>query len=85
VLERPAEQPRSDRIADLSPRESEVLRLASGGLSNTQIASRLSVTSHAVKFHLSSVYRKLGVANRTQASSFYLISQLAPRDKGVIG
>jgi DNA-binding NarL/FixJ family response regulator len=80
----PRQQPRSDRVADLSPRECEVLGLASRGLSNTQIASRLSVTPHAVKFHLSSVYRKLGVTNRTQASGFYLISQLVPNENGVI-
>jgi DNA-binding NarL/FixJ family response regulator len=51
----------------LSPRESEVLDLASLGLTNPQIAARLNVTVHAVKFHLAAVYRKLGVANRTEA------------------
>ncbi len=51
----------------LSPRESEVLDLASLGLTNPQIAARLDVTVHAVKFHLAAVYRKLGVANRTEA------------------
>ncbi len=53
--------------SSLSPREDEVLEMASLGLTNRQIASRLSVTEHAVKFHLSSIYRKLGVANRTEA------------------
>src|SRR4051794_13612228 len=38
------------------------------GLTNAQIADRLDVTLHAVKFHLSHVYRKLGVANRTEAA-----------------
>lgn len=51
----------------LSPREVEVLELASLGLTNPQIASHLQVTVHAVKFHLAGVYRKLGVANRTEA------------------
>ena len=51
----------------LSPREAEVLDLASLGLTNPQIAARLEVTVHAVKFHLAAVYRKLGVANRTEA------------------
>jgi DNA-binding NarL/FixJ family response regulator len=51
----------------LSPREAEVLQLATLGLTNPQIAAHLQVTVHAVKFHLARVYRKLGVANRTEA------------------
>ena len=42
------------------------------GLTNEQVAARLEVTVHAVKFHLAAVYRKLGVANRTEAAAFYL-------------
>lgn len=38
------------------------------GLTNSQIAKGLGVSIHAVKFHLASVYRKLGVANRTEAA-----------------
>jgi DNA-binding NarL/FixJ family response regulator len=56
----------------LSPRELEVLELASLGLTNTQIAMRLSVTIHAIKFHLAAVYRKLGVTNRTEAVVVFL-------------
>jgi DNA-binding CsgD family transcriptional regulator len=56
----------------LSPRETEVLDLASLGLTNAQIALRLRVTIHAVKFHLAAVYRKLGVSNRTTAVGLYL-------------
>lgn len=44
-----------------------MLDLASLGLTNAQIAARLSVTVHAVKFHLAGVYRKLHVGNRTEA------------------
>lgn len=51
----------------LSEREAEVLELASQGLTNSDLAARLGVTVHTVKFHLASVYRKLGVANRTEA------------------
>jgi DNA-binding CsgD family transcriptional regulator len=58
---------RSNAVTRLSPRETEVLSVASEGLTNEQIAARLNVTAHAVKFHLSSVYRKLGVQNRTEA------------------
>ncbi len=48
--------------------------MASHGLTNMQIASRLSVTIHAVKFHLAGVYRKLGVSNRTEAVVVFLRS-----------
>lgn len=52
----------------LSPREREVLEMLSQGLTNSEIARRLHVTVHAVKFHLASTYRKLGVTNRTEAA-----------------
>ena len=52
----------------LSHRESQILQLASNGSTNNQIGDRLGLSVHAVKFHLSSVYRKLGVANRTEAA-----------------
>lgn len=51
----------------LSSREAEVLDLVALGLTNQEIAGRLHVTVHAVKFHLTGVYRKLGVTNRTEA------------------
>lgn len=54
----------------LTARELEILRLAASGASNADIAQSLWVTEQTVKFHLSNVYRKLGVANRTQASHF---------------
>ena len=46
--------------------------MTSLGLTNEEIAARLHVTVHAVKFHLASIYRKLGVANRTEAAVAYL-------------
>ncbi|MDX6644718.1 MAG: hypothetical protein QOK40_445 [Miltoncostaeaceae bacterium] len=54
----------------LSDRELDILRLVAEGLSNVDIASRLFVTGQTVKFHLSNIYRKLGVANRTEATRF---------------
>jgi DNA-binding CsgD family transcriptional regulator len=59
----------------LSPRELEVLAMTSEGLTNREIASRLVVSVHAVKFHLASIYRKLGVSNRTEAVVWYLKSE----------
>jgi DNA-binding NarL/FixJ family response regulator len=52
----------------LTARELEILRLVASGLPNGRIAKRLWVSEQTVKFHLSNTYRKLGVANRTQAS-----------------
>ena len=46
--------------------------MTSLGLTNTQIAAKLNVTTHAVKFHLSTIFRKLGVGNRTEAVVLYL-------------
>ena len=58
----------SDQIVDpLTPREREVLQLAAEGLANKQIALSLEISEHTVKFHLSSLYTKLGVTSRTEA------------------
>ena len=59
-------------LARLTAREHEVLRRTSLGETNAQIAAGLGVTVHAVKFHLGSIFRKLGVRNRTEAASVYL-------------
>ena len=46
----------------------EILRLVSQGHSNNELAKMLWVTEQTVKFHLSNIYRKLDVSNRTEAS-----------------
>lgn len=51
----------------LTDRELEVLGLLSKGLANKQIALSLSISEHTVKFHVSSIYTKLNVTNRTEA------------------
>jgi DNA-binding NarL/FixJ family response regulator len=58
------------RDEHLTPRELETLRLVAGGLPNTHVARRMRVSERTVAFHLSNVYRKLGVANRTEASHY---------------
>ena len=62
-------------LSSLSRRETEVLGMAALGMTNAQMADQLSVTVHAVKFHLASIYRKLGVTNRTEAAVLYLQSR----------
>ena len=56
----------------ITDRELEILQHVAEGLSNAQIAKALWVTEQTVKFHLSNVYRKLGVSNRTEASRYAL-------------
>lgn len=51
----------------LTPRESDVLRMLADGLSNKEIARQLHLSEHTVKYHLSSVFGKLGVSSRTEA------------------
>jgi DNA-binding NarL/FixJ family response regulator len=61
---------------NLTKREIEILRLVAEGHSNSQLARMLWVTEQTVKFHLSNIYRKLNVANRTEASRWAQIHGL---------
>ena len=54
-------------LEELTRREMEVLRMVADGLSNREIAARLSVSEHTIKFHISSVLGKLGASSRTEA------------------
>jgi DNA-binding NarL/FixJ family response regulator len=53
---------------DLTRRELEILRLVAQGHSNGELATMLWITEQTIKFHLSNIYRKLDVGNRTEAS-----------------
>jgi DNA-binding NarL/FixJ family response regulator len=60
----------TDRLAEhLTARETVVLRLMALGLGNKEIASRLDISEHTAKFHVSSILAKLGAASRTEAVS----------------
>ena len=63
----PHARARVDLIEPLTPREQQVAQLLAGGLTNKEIAQRLGVTEHTVKFHLNGLLRKLGVSTRTEA------------------
>ncbi len=51
----------------LSPRESEILNLLAGGLGNKEIAWRLKISDHTVKFHVTSIFNKLNASSRAEA------------------
>lgn len=54
-------------VETLTAREHEVLELLADGLSNRDIAARLAISEHTVKFHLASIFGKLGASTRTEA------------------
>ncbi len=61
--------PPSELPEPLTRRESEVLQMLAGGLANKEIAARLSISDHTVKFHVASILGKLGASTRTEAVS----------------
>jgi len=60
------------RLAGLTQREIEILRAVAAGLSNKEIARELWVSVQTVKFHLTNIYRKLEITNRTEAAQWAL-------------
>jgi DNA-binding NarL/FixJ family response regulator len=81
---RPLAQPTAamPETGSLTPREIEILKLAAAGRPNAELARMLWVTEQTVKFHLSNIYRKLGVANRTEASRWAQLNGLLDEDGG---
>jgi DNA-binding NarL/FixJ family response regulator len=56
----------TDMVETLTGREMEILQLLALGLTNKQIALKLGISAHTVKFHVSSVFGKMGTTNRTE-------------------
>lgn len=71
-----ATKPAPREECPLTDRELEILQLVARGYTNGRIARDLWVTEQTVKFHLSNTYRKLGVANRTEASRYAHLNDL---------
>jgi DNA-binding NarL/FixJ family response regulator len=69
-------RPPSDAASELTRRELEILQLVAEGHTNATLAKMLWVTEQTVKFHLSNIYRKLNVSNRTEASRWAQVHNL---------
>jgi DNA-binding NarL/FixJ family response regulator len=62
-------RPIAELAEPLTPRENEVFQMLASGLANKEIAGRLSISEHTVKFHVASILGKLGAGSRTEAVS----------------
>lgn len=69
LLPSETESNRSSLREELTDREQQVLAMMGEGLSNKEISARLAISTHTVKFHISSILGKLGAASRTEAVS----------------
>ena len=76
VASRPASR-QAERIAGLSDRELEVLRLVGQGRTNREIAATLFLSQNTVARHLTNIFNKAGVGNRAGATAFALRHGLA--------
>ena len=73
----------ADNHSSLTDRELEILRLVASGSTNGVIAGQLWITQQTVKFHVSNIYRKLGVANRTEACHYAHVNGIATAGEAV--
>jgi DNA-binding NarL/FixJ family response regulator len=82
-------QPGPASAADLTPRELDVLRLVIDGQANKQIARRLGISEKTVKGHLTNVFQRIGVTDRTQAALWAertgIFRERGSRDQGQAG
>lgn len=69
-------------LGELTARERDVLKLMARGCNNAQIAERLFISPHTVKNHVSNIYRKMGIDDRTQVALLALRLGLVPLERG---
>ena len=60
----------NDKLASLTSRELEVLIKVANGMFNKEIATSLNISERTVKNHISNIFKKIGVSDRTQAAVF---------------
>jgi DNA-binding NarL/FixJ family response regulator len=80
---RPEARQATEDVAELTPREHDVLELVAQGRTNAEIAEKLGVSQNTVKFHMKNILGKLHVRNRAEVVAYALRSglvQLPPRD-----
>jgi DNA-binding NarL/FixJ family response regulator len=86
-LKRVPSEHRADAVGSedlpLTSREVEILQLVAAGSTNGEVARKLWVTEQTVKFHLRNIYRKLDVANRTEASHYAHINGLVTEQRAL--
>ncbi len=82
VRDAPSSGPAPAALAELSPRERDVLSLLARGCDNSAIGERLFLSPSTVKHHVSRILQKLGVENRLQAAAFAIRAGLADRGRG---
>ena len=70
----------ADPIQSLSRKERAMLEALSKGLTNKELSKELGISTNTVKFHLSNLYEKLSVKNRSQAIAFYYSSRIPGTD-----
>ena len=65
-----------DKLNELTKREIEVLKLIADGLFNKEIAAKLDISERTVKNHVSNIFKKIDVSDRTQAAVFAIKNNL---------
>jgi DNA-binding NarL/FixJ family response regulator len=68
----------------LTPRETAILQAIAGGLTTKAISHDLWLSEHTVKFHLTNIYRKLGVSNRSAAVRYAFENDMASSEPGLL-
>ncbi|HET7559093.1 MAG TPA: response regulator transcription factor [Limnochordia bacterium] len=70
-----------ERLSELTPREVDVIKLIAKGYTNQQIADELFISPHTAKNHVSNIYRKLGIDDRTRVALIAIQAGLVSLDR----